>query len=137
MAPLKLAIQSSRPCTLTLHISTFEGGNALSPFRSQQLLAQLQRVHEHISALDARYVHWVATDTAPEPVVLERLGALLTYGEPASQSQGGTILLVSPRLGTLSPWASKATDIAHNCGFVLRRIERAVEYRVHIKSWLG
>ncbi len=137
MAPLKLPIPSSRPCTVTLHISTFEGGNALSPFRSQQLLAQLQRVHDNISALDARYVHWVATDTAPEPELLERLGALLSYGEPASQPQGGNVLLVSPRLGTLSPWASKATDIAHNCGFAVRRIERAVEYRVHVKSWLG
>ena len=137
MAPLKLTIPSSRPCTVTLHISTFEGGNALSPFRSQQLLAQLQRVHDTISALDARYVHWVATDTAPEPELLERVGALLSYGEPASQPQGGNVLLVSPRLGTLSPWASKATDIAHNCGFAVRRIERAVEYRVHVKSWLG
>ena len=122
---------------MTLHTSTFEGGNALSPFRSQQLLAQLQQVHNKISAIDARYVHWVATDSAPEPALQERLGALLTYGEPASKQQGGEVLLVSPRLGTLSPWASKATDIAHNCGFPVRRIERAVEYRVHVKSWLG
>ena len=122
---------------MTLHISTFEGGNALSAFRSHKLLAQLQQVHEKISALAARYVHWVATDSAPEPGQLQRLGALLTYGEPASQQQGGEVLLVSPRLGTLSPWASKATDIARNCGFELRRIERAVEYRIQIKSWLG
>ena len=122
---------------MTLHLTSFEGGNALSAFRSQQLLAQLQRVHDKISALDARYVHWVATDSAPEPGLQERLGALLTYGEPASKQQGGEVLLVSPRLGTLSPWASKATDIAHNCGFAVRRIERAVEYRLHIKSWLG
>ncbi len=137
MAPLKLPIPSSRPCTVTLHTSTFEGGNALSPFRSQQLLAQLQQVHDKISAIDARYVHWVATDSAPEAGLQERLGALLTYGEPASKQQSGEVLLVSPRLGTLSPWASKATDIAHNCGFAVRRIERAVEYCVHVKSWLG
>ncbi len=136
-APLKLPIPSSRPCTVTLHISTFEGANALSPFRNQQLLAQLQRVHDKISALDARYVHWVATDSAPQAGLQDRLGALLNYGEPASQRQGGDILLVSPRLGTLSPWASKATEIAHNCGFAVRRIERAIEYRLHLKSWLG
>ena len=137
MAPLKLTIPSSRPCTVTLHISTFEGGNALSPFRSQQLLAQLQLVNDKISALSARYVHWVASDGAPEHGLQDRLGALLTYGEPASKQQGGEVLLVSPRLGTLSPWASKATDIAHNCGFAVRRIERAVEYRLHVRSWLG
>ena len=122
---------------MTLHISTFEGANALSPFRNQQLLAQLQRVHDKISALDARYVHWVATDSVPQAGLQDRLGALLNYGEPASQRQGGYILLVSPRLGTLSPWASKATEIAHNCGFAVRRIERAIEYRLHLKSWLG
>jgi phosphoribosylformylglycinamidine synthase len=122
---------------VTLHLSTFEGGNALSPFRSQQLLAQLHRVHDKISAIDARYVHWVATDSAPEPSLHQRLAALLAYGEPASKQQSGEVLLVSPRLGTLSPWASKATDIAHNCGFAVRRIERAVEYRVHVKSWFG
>ena len=135
--PLKSPLSSSRPRPVTLHLTSFEGGNALSAFRSQQFLAQLQRVHDKISALDARYVHWVATDGAPEPGLQERLGALLTYGEPASKQQGGEVLLVSPRLGTLSPWASKATDIAHNCGFAVRRIERAVEYRLHIKSWLG
>ena len=89
MAPLKLTIPSSRPCTVTLHISTFEGGNALSPFRSQQLLAQLQRVHDKISALDARYVHWVVTESVPQAGLQDRLGALLTYGEPALTTPAG------------------------------------------------
>jgi phosphoribosylformylglycinamidine synthase len=47
-------------------------------------------------------------------------------------------VIVTPRLGTVSPWASKATDIAHNCGLAMRRIERVVEYRLQLASgWLG
>ena len=46
--------------------------------------------------------------------------------------------MVTPRLGTVSPWASKATDIAHNCGIAIRRIERVTEYRLQMASgWLG
>ena len=44
--------------------------------------------------------------------------------------------MVAPRLGTVSPWASKATDIAHNCGLGVHRIERLVEYRITLKSGL-
>src|SRR5690606_27583801 len=52
-----------------------------------------------------------------------------SYGEPLSGSASGVQLLVIPRLGTISPWASKATDIARNCGFAeVHRIERGVLY---------
>ena len=41
------------------------------------------------------------------------------------------MLLVVPRAGTISPWSSKATDIAHVCGLTaIRRIERGIEYRL-------
>jgi phosphoribosylformylglycinamidine synthase len=43
-------------------------------------------------------------------------------------------VIVTPRLGTVSPWASKATDIAHNCGLAMRRVERVVEYRVQLAA---
>jgi hypothetical protein len=48
----------------------------------------------------------------------------------------GALVVVMPRLGTLSPWASKATDIAHNCGLAVKRVERMVEYRMTLKSGL-
>ena len=65
----------------------------------------------------------------------ERLAALLRYGEPYDGAgRGGALVVVTPRLGTVSPWASKATDIAHNCGLALRRIERVTEYRLALKS---
>ncbi|MDB5912114.1 MAG: purL, partial [Ramlibacter sp.] len=123
---------------MSLHITEFEGGQALSEFRIQQLLPRLKAVHPKIAGLAARHVHLVAGDHAPDAAERERLAALLTYGEPYAGSEEGPLLVVTPRLGTVSPWASKATDIAHNCGLAIRRVERVVEYRVQMASgWLA
>ncbi len=118
----------------SLHVSAFEGGSALSDFRVRQLLPALQAVHERIVGLSARHVHLVATRHAPDAEALARLAALLTYGEPYAGADGGEALVVTPRLGTVSPWASKATDIARNCGLDLVRVERITEYRVALKA---
>lgn len=123
---------------MSLHITEFEGGQALSGFRIQQLLPRLQAVHPKIAGIQARYVHLVASDHAPDAREREQLAALLAYGEPHSGAADGPLVVVTPRLGTVSPWASKATDIAHNCGLAIRRIERVVEYRLAMQSgWLG
>ena len=65
---------------------------------------------------------------------------MLTYGEPVPETQYEGVteeFFVIPRLGTISPWASKATDIAHNCGMAhIHRIERGVAYTVVLKSGL-
>ena len=50
---------------MTLHITQFEGGNALSDFRVQQLLPRLQAIHDRITGIAARYVHLVASDATP------------------------------------------------------------------------
>lgn len=123
---------------MSLHITEFEGGQALSDFRIQQLLPRLQAVHPKVAGIAARYVHLVASDHPLAPAERERVAALLTYGEPYAGPSEGPLLVVTPRLGTVSPWASKATDIAHNCGLAIRRIERAVEYRLQMQGgWLG
>jgi len=121
---------------VTLHITQFEGGSALSSFRIQQLLPGLQAIHDKISGVSARFVHLVGSDALPTGAQKAQLGALLTYGEPYAGAQEGALIVVTPRLGTVSPWASKATDIAHNCGLTLRRVERITEYRVSLKSGL-
>src|SRR4051812_18925737 len=92
--------------TVSLHITEFEGGQALSEFRIQQLLPRLKSVHPKIAGLAARYVHLVASDHAPDAAERERLAALLTYGEPYDGDADGPLLIVTPRLGTVSPWAS-------------------------------
>jgi phosphoribosylformylglycinamidine synthase len=121
---------------VTLHITQFEGSNALSSFRIQQLLPTLQAIHEKISGISARFVHLVASDVAPDAALSSQLAALLTYGDPYTGPTDGPLIVVSPRLGTVSPWASKATDIAHNCGLAVHRIERLVEYRLTLKNGL-
>ncbi len=108
----------------------FEGGNALSPFRAAALLARLQAALPRVAALAARHVHWAAFDAPPERAQRDRLAALLDYGAPCAAPQTGALVVVMPRLGTVSPWASKASDIARNCGIALRRVERVTEYRL-------
>ena len=120
---------------MTLHICFFPGSNALSAFRLRQLLPSLQAVHDKIQGLTARYVHLVASQAPLAADTAEQLQALLTYGEPAVQGSGPS-LVVTPRFGTVSPWASKATDIAHNCGLAVRRIERVTEYHLILKNGL-
>jgi len=114
------------------------GSNALSAFRSQRLLTQLQAVAPTIAAVQARFYHFIDTSAPLSAEDTERLSAMLTYGEPvpAVQYEGVTEeYFVIPRLGTISPWASKATDIAHNCGMAhIHRIERGVAYTVVLKS---
>ncbi len=111
-------------------IAEFDGGVALSAFRLQALLQRLRAAGaEGIEQLHARLVHWVATEQPADAALQRRLQALLEYGEPYAGPLDGPSLLVVPRLGTLSPWSSKATEIARHCGAAVRRIERGVEFR--------
>ena len=114
------------------------GSNALSAFRSQRLLSQLQAVAPSIAAVEGRFYHFIDTSAPLTTDDTSRLAAMLTYGEPAPEAlyEGVTeAFFVIPRLGTISPWASKATDIAHNCGMAhVHRIERGIGYTVVLKS---
>ena len=118
------------------HLLHFEGGNALSAFRAQALLRTLQSINPRITAVHARHVHWVWSDHALERAEHDKLAALLTYGDPYAGPSDGELVVVTPRLGTVSPWASKATDIAHNCGLAIRRVERVTEFRLAVKTGL-
>jgi len=118
------------------HLLHFEGGNALSAFRAQALLARLQALEPRVASVHARHVHWVWSAAPLGPEARERLAALLRYGEPYAGARDGALVVVAPRLGTVSPWASKATDIAHNCGLEVKRIERVTEFRLGVKGAL-
>ena len=121
---------------MSLHITTFDGASALSDFRMVQLLPRLAAISPQIQGISARFVHLVATTEPLAEAQKQTLSALLTYGEPYAGAVDGPVIVVSPRLGTVSPWASKATDIAHNCGLEVRRLERLTEYRLVMKSGL-
>lgn len=112
-------------------LTSFGGGNALSAFRAAALVRRLQAVAPGVHEVSARFVHWVASDAALDADSTETVRRLLSYGPAAGPVASGphtTVVVVAPRLGTLSPWASKATDIAHSCGVPIRRVERVTEY---------
>jgi phosphoribosylformylglycinamidine synthase len=114
------------------------GSNALSAFRSNRLLSQLQSAVPNVAAVQARFVHFIDSSAPLSPEDTGRLEAMLTYGEPAhSHAASGVTeeFIVIPRFGTISPWASKATDIAHNCGMThIHRIERGIAFSLELKG---
>ena len=114
-----------------LVLTTVLGGDALSDFRAQALLRRLQQVAPQVTGVAARHVHWVASTSPLDEVTAQTVTRILDYGAPyegPSEGEGAYPVVVGPRLGTISPWASKATDILHNCGIDIRRVERVTEY---------
>lgn len=119
------------------HFSCFPGALALSAFRQQRLLAALQQVDADIESVHGQFVHFVDSDTPLSAEDQTRIGAMLTYGAPFTAQPEGDRFVVIPRFGTISPWASKATDIAHHCGLThVHRIERGIEITVVCKKGL-
>ncbi|ASK20604.1 phosphoribosylformylglycinamidine synthase [Halomonas sp. N3-2A] len=113
------------------------GAPALSAFRHERLLTVLRERVPEVEALSAHYVHFIDHRETLDDAAQECLAKLLDYGSHASQDipENAQRFLVVPRLGTQSPWSSKATDIAHNCGLhQIDRIERGVDYRVALRS---
>jgi phosphoribosylformylglycinamidine synthase len=121
---------------LPKHLQHHEGGNALSNFRAAALLTRLQAVNARITAVHARHVHWVWSNAPLSREAQDKVEGLLRYGDAYEGSDVGALIVVAPRLGTVSPWASKATDIAHNCGLNIHRVEHVTEYRLSTKSGL-
>jgi phosphoribosylformylglycinamidine synthase len=118
-------------------LTTFPGSRALPAPKTAQLLLQAQAIAPNISAIHTQWVHWVQTsEAALDAATQTKLAALLTYGEPTSTTAQGQLIVVMPRLGTVSPWASKATDIARNCGLTVRRVERVMHMQIELASGL-
>ena len=108
------------------------GAPALSAFRHGKLLAQLTEKVPAVRGLYAEFAHFAEVTgvlTGEEETVLARL---LKYGPSVPvQEPTGRLFLVVPRFGTISPWSSKATDIAINCGLAkIQRLERGIAYYV-------
>lgn len=113
------------------------GSNALSAFRTNGLLSRLQTADANILGVTARYVHFVDASAPLSDDEVKRLEALLVYGDAFEGSEEGERFVVIPRFGTISPWASKATDITHNCGMQqIKRLERGIQYFVQLKTGL-
>ncbi|MBJ2178848.1 phosphoribosylformylglycinamidine synthase [Pseudomonas veronii] len=108
------------------------GAPALSAFRHSKLLEQLSQKVPAVTGLYAEFAHFADVTgvlTADEQQVLARL---LKYGPSVPvQEPTGRLFLVLPRFGTISPWSSKASDIARNCGLEkIQRLERGIAFYV-------
>ncbi len=108
----------------------FRGAPALSEFRKQKLLSSLKAIEPCIEGVYAEFVHFAEVEGDLSDAESSTLQALLTYGpQVTAEEPEGDMFLVVPRPGTISPWSSKATDIAHNTGLQsLRRLERGISY---------
>jgi len=113
---------------------SLRGSNALSDFRHRKLLLSLQAALPSVTGLSAEYWHFVELEQPLSPRHQRVLERVLTYGPTAAAVKTAPqMLLAVPRFGTISPWSSKATDIAHACGLTpVRRIERGVAWYVRV-----
>ena len=115
------------------------GAPSLSAFRREKLLTKLRESDASIQSVCAEYVHFAEINKPLTSAETTTLQALLTYG-PSEQEvdTGGQLILVAPRPGTISPWSSKATDIAHNCGLkTVVRLERGTAYYIEASAPLS
>jgi phosphoribosylformylglycinamidine synthase len=109
----------------------FRGAPALSGFRIERLLASLRRIEPGVRAIEAEFVHFVDTARELGPAEKAVLGRLLDADPRAESTASDAHLFTVPRFGTVSPWSSKATDIARVCGLAsVRRIERGKAWRI-------
>ncbi len=119
------------PRVFVMTMLQLAGPAAETAFRLGKLREQLERtINGGIREVAARFVHFVHLDRALNDRELLVLRALLDYGSKAERDAVGLPLYVVPRLGTISPWASKATDIARSCSLPVHRIERARLYYI-------
>jgi phosphoribosylformylglycinamidine synthase len=121
-------------------MACLRGSAALSQFRIEKIQSQLSQNAANIKHFYAEFRHFIWTDVALNEVQKTTLKEILTYGPALSKSEQaedsqGELLLVIPRIGTISPWASRATDIVKHCGLeAVQRVERGIAYFVQTKN---
>ncbi len=122
------------------------GSPALSQFRLDKLYARLKTAAPNIKHIYAEFIHFSFSEKTLFEAQQNTLTQILTYGtgskdctgasnEAATENAIAELFLVIPRIGTISPWASRATDIAKNCGLDdVLRIERGIAFYVTTKN---
>ncbi len=127
-----IAAAADSPVMLVLN-----GPSALSDFRLAKRLQELHALHPGVQGVSARFVHFVDIAGDLDAEEHARLASLLNYGAPAAGAESDPALCIYtvPRFGTVSPWSSKATDIARNCGLSgIRRLERGTRWRLQLDA---
>ena len=127
---------SPRELAPTSSVAELPGQRALSTFRLERLTRTLREKDERVVGLIARFAYFVRCDAELGAEAFTRLDALLRGAEPVLDiAENAQRIYVVPRVGTISPWSSKATDIAHACGLEhVERLERGVCYALETRS---
>ena len=150
---------SSAKSSSETHFLSLHGSPALSVFRLDKLHAALKKSTSKITNISTEFIHFVFSSAALSEAEQSTLKQILTYGahtDDALQTTKNNInryaasgdiknnpkqkalYLVIPRIGTISPWASRATDIANNCGLDnILRIERGIAFYVENEAVLS
>jgi len=117
---------------MTMLMKTLRGAPALSDFRVKKLLAQCAELQLPVTDIYAEFTHFAHISSDLNNEEFQVLQQLLKYGPTIEEHEPvGQFILVTPRPGTISPWSSKSTDIAHNCGLAkISRLERGIAYYI-------
>ena len=116
-------------------MNIYKGINALTKSQAESLLSLAKLGDKNAENLSAEFVHFVQTSAKLTAEEEKKLAELLSYGKPYEDSRDYELFLVVPRPGTISPWSSKATDIARNCGLgKIVRIERGTAHYIKGKK---
>ncbi|MDE2408495.1 MAG: phosphoribosylformylglycinamidine synthase [Xanthomonadaceae bacterium] len=110
-----------------------EGSSALSPFRRDRLQARLQAVAPGVQIAATWQGYWVDPEPGSSPDIAALCRILQASEAIAEAAPGSLARFVVPRLGTLSPWASKATELLRGAGLPVRRVERGL--RLDLAGW--
>jgi phosphoribosylformylglycinamidine synthase len=115
-------------------INVHRGINALGVFKTKTLQAKLNNAQSDLKILGAEFIHFADLNAKLDEEKSNHLLQLLNYNEPLNINNAKSSIIVIPRLGTISPWSSKATDIIHLCDIAqIKRIERAIVYHFDTK----
>ena len=108
-------------------ITALRGASALSLFRIQKLAQKAAALGLPQAEIASEYWYFVSSPAPLDAAQTEKLQALLSAVRVDTPAAEQSLFLITPRIGTISPWSSKATDIAHNCGLAdVERIERGL-----------
>ena len=120
-------------------VQTFRGSPALSDFRLNQLQQKFEQHQLPVKSVYAEYLHFIELNRPLATDEVAKIQELLHYGPTLAEHEPtGFCLIVTPRVGTISSWSSKATDIAHNCGLnAVNRIERGLAYYFEFEQALN
>lgn len=114
-----------------INVIFFQGQSVYSPFRYQKILSKLQQKFPQVTSFKAKYVYVVEEKQSLSEKEIKILEEMI-QGEVATRVRADMIII--PRLGTISPWSSKATDIANVCKINIKRIERGILYQLHLEE---